>query len=188
MMPRSRQLSALLVLFCTALALAAASCSDDDDPTRPQPTTTAPDTTQPQPETETDEQALEALAEDWYEASREAYRNAEFDLATVERYLVDPYLSAFVAAVEDYRAQGQTSRPGEASRHVIGEVAVDDESGFVEECIVDAEVLLDEVGAVVNDEIVTSRTRTSAVMTSSGWRFSDREVLGDEEGGDQCDE
>lgn len=170
------------------ICLALAACGDDGgtDPDRPQPTTTNPTTTQSP--TETDEQSLRQLAQDWYEASQQAYLDDGYDLQQVSQFLTDPYLSEFVGRVEAYRAEGNQSRSGEASRQVIEQVTVDGDEATVAECIVDGEVLLNSEGGVLNDSVVTSRVRTSARRTADGWRFVERELLGDDQEGDACGE
>lgn len=188
MMPRSRQLSALLVLFCTALALAAASCSDDDDPTRPQPTTTAPDTTQPQPETETDEQALQALAEDWFEIAPSLLQ-PEGDLALAAEYLVDPYLGEVEAQAEEYRSQGVEVQVSDRSGQEIESLQIEGDTAVIVECVVDGDLLVDsDSGEVLNDSVAAIRTSTKAVATDQGWRLSERTTTDEFEGQDTCAE
>lgn len=182
-MSRSRQLSALLVV----IGLVLAACGGDDaDEADPQPTTTAP-TTIESPEA-ADEAALRQLAEDWFDVSRQAYIDPDFDLARLDDFLTDDYLQGLTAQIEDYREAGHSSEPGEASRHMVEELTVEADSGLVTECIVDGEVLLDSDGAVINDAVVTRTVETTAVRTAVGWRFSNRESIAEDQEGDQCGE
>lgn len=181
-MSRSRQLSVFLVSSCLALALAACGGGDDDD-TRPQPTTTAPETTQSQEEEA--EAALRQLAEDWYAASDAIYQHrAEPESAS--EYLVDPYLSAYVEQATEVVDAGRISRPSDTSRLEIIEVAIDGDSATVTECAIDADVLLGPDGEVIDDNVYAQLLESDAVRGSDGWHFSDRRVLLEEEGTEEC--
>jgi hypothetical protein len=184
-MPRSRQLSALLVV----LGLALAACGGDDDKDAdPQPTTTSPSTeattTTESPEA-ADEQALRHLAEDWYEASDAIYQG-EAEPESAADYLIDPYLAAFVARARDVLAAGQISEPNEESRLEVKAIEIEGNDARVVECVIDADVLSGPDGAVVNDDLVASLFETEAVREAGGWKFADRRTLAEVPGSTEC--
>lgn len=179
-MSRSRQLSALLVLFC----LVAGACGGDDgtDADR-QPTTTAPSTTRsPQEE---DEEALRQLAEDWYETSDAIYQHRQ-EPATAEGFLVDPYLTAYVEQARELVESGRVSEPSERSRLEILEVRVDGDTAVITQCSIDADVLKGPNGEVIDDKVYAQLLETNAVRGEAGWRFNNRRMLSEEEGADEC--
>jgi len=179
MLSRSRLWALLLVSW----VVVATSCGGDDTEARPRPTTTAPATTQSQDAD--DEQALRQLAEDWYEASDAIYQHrAEPESAS--SYLVDPYLSAYVARATEVLESGQISRSSDRSRLEVLAVSLDGDEASVTQCVIDADVLVDADGEVVDGGVYANLLESEAVRTSAGWRFRDRKVLAEEEGSERC--
>ncbi len=186
--PRSRRcLSTHLTpaLALTAALLAAvggAACSDDGDDAV-DPTTTQPTTTLTQ--AQQDEQALRQLTEDWYAQINEIFEERA-DPQTADEYITDDYYDAVISEVEAFRETGRTTERSAASRHVVESITVSGDAATLEECFVDADVLYDGDGQVLNDDIVTTRFTTVASMTEDGWRFERRVPRGEDEEGDQC--
>ncbi|HEX7131111.1 MAG TPA: hypothetical protein VF228_00965 [Iamia sp.] len=176
-MSRSRQLSALLVVFCLFLA----ACGGDSDDPETQPTTTQPSTTTTQSQEEDDEQALRQLAEDWYLAIREIY-DEEADLDLAAEYLIDPYLSGFQVQVNEYRAGDETIESSPDSTHDVVDVTVEGDSATVIECVVDADVLKAADGSVISDDVVAKLFSTSAIRTGDEWRLQERTTVDEAEG------
>lgn len=180
MSARSRQLSIYLMSFCLTLT----ACGGDSDDAEPQPTTTSPATTQSQQQA--DEQALRQLAEDWYETYSQAFES-QGDGSTASEFLVDPYLTQFLTQLDDLRASGNETVRNGRSRQTIEEVTVEGDTAVVTECVVNANVLVDSGGQVINDEVAVRRLETQAVRIEEGWRFSQRSVLDELESEGECD-
>ena len=94
-------------LAASVLVVGAAACTDDDPDPAPTPTTTEPSTTttttEPAP---TDEEAIEQLIVDWFEATRQI-GFGDADVETAGDYLVDPYLTdlrSFIVGPSTQRA------------------------------------------------------------------------------------
>jgi hypothetical protein len=176
-MPRSRQLSALLIVF----ALALASCTDDgENDADPQPTTTQPSTTTTESPEAEDEQALRQLAEDWYEAYNVIFESRS-SAEDAQTFLVDPYLRQFQTQFEDFVSSGNQTEISDRSSQRVEEVSIEGDRALVTECVVNANVLVDPNGEVLNDEVGARRLESTAVRGSDGWRFSERRSLGDVE-------
>lgn len=171
-----------LVSSCLALAVVACGGGDDDD-ARPQPTTTAPETTQSQEEQ--DEAALRQLAEDWYGFVEDVYLGRE-DVSVADAYIAEPYLSGFVEQVEQFAQDGHQIELSDRSSHEVRSVEVDGDQAVVVECVIDADVLLDANGSVLNDEIQANLYSTAAVKGPDGWRLSERETVVEEDGAAAC--
>lgn len=175
------------------LALTLLGCTDDsgDDDATPRPTTTQPSTTTTDATTTTepdDEAQLRQLAEDWWETSRALYLDSDRSTDEISDYLTGDYLTGTVSQVEDFRETGNTSQLAEGSRHVIEEVVVNGTSAVLTECFVNADVLLDQDGNVLDDSVATRRYDTTASLGADGWRLVLRTQLGESQGGDQCGE
>jgi hypothetical protein len=174
-LPLSRQLSVLLIIFGVILL---PSCADDapEEP-RSQPTTTAPSTTTTTTSpAQADEAALRQLAEDWY---RELGARFEAGASTdgADRYLMDPYLTQFEQQVQDFLDSGNQTEISERSDQTIESVEVEGDSGVVVECVVNANILRGPDGDVINDEVAARRIETVARRGSDGWRLSERRIL-----------
>lgn len=182
----------MVVVLLAGAVLATAACGVDDPgaeppPTSPTthfvPTTTAPSTTLSQQQQ--DEADLRQLAADWYETRNSILKDGA-EVEAAEAYLTGSYLATFGEDVEERRASGNSSEAGAASREVVTAIEIDGDTATVETCLVDADLLRNASGEVINDETGTFRYRTKATLTSDGWRFERRERTGSE-GGDTCD-
>lgn len=90
-----------------------------------------------------------------------------------------------------FRAQGRAIRPAEPSRFGVWATSIGIDEGRataqLELCTVDDSVTIDaSTGATVDDDVVLSRIRATAVRASSGWlidahAIDDQRVIGDEE-------
>lgn len=181
----SRHAPTRLLVLAAAVLLSAATCSDDPEPPpRPAPTTTAPATTQSR--AEADEAALRKLADDWFEVAEDLYREQGSGRDASE-FLVDPYLEAFTSRLEAFQASGNSSIADPRSAHEVGEVVIAGDTATIEECIVDADAVVDATGTTVNDEVATVRYTTTAVRTEDGWRFSERVELSERMDVETCE-
>lgn len=185
MMSRSRQLPALLVAFCAALVLAGACGGDDEPDADRQPTTTAPSTTA-SPEA-ADEAALRQLAEDWYEAVEAIYVGDREPEAAAD-YISDPYLSGFTEQVDQFKRSGRQAQITGESSHEIRSIIVEGDEATLIECVIDADVLLDADGSVLNDVVQANLYSTDAQRVDGGWRLTERETLAEEDGETSCPE
>ncbi|WCO68300.1 hypothetical protein PO878_06110 [Iamia majanohamensis] len=174
----------LLVVPLLALALAAGAACTDDEAADPAPTTTAPTTTAPTP---TDEEQLEQLSEDWFEASRAIYLGDE-QVESASEFLTGSYLENFEEQASDFLGSGSVARADDRSDQMVETVEVDGSEATVVECVVDADAVIDEAsGDVVDDDVAAYRYRSTAMRTDRGWRYSDRETIDEEIGVTQCD-
>lgn len=180
----------VLPLVCLlAFAVGGLGGCGDDDPapgataTSPPPTTTAPATTLSQ--ADQDEAALRQLTHDWYETVQSIYVD-QSDPELAEEFITGEYLSNFLEDVEARRAAGMTSRRGQNSREAVTGLVIDGDAASIDTCNVDANVLLDADGEVVNDEVATFRFTTSAERTEDGWIFTKRIRHDEPEDGAQC--
>jgi len=171
--------------FCLALA----SCGGDDDKEAdPQPTTTSPSTestTTTEPPAQTDEQALRQLAEDWYLVVRKV-TYGELDLEAAGEFAAGTYLEALENDVREFQASGNRGERDDRTRSLVEDVKIDENSAVVTECLVDYDRLLDPSGGVLSDEVIATRFETAAERTADGWRFVDRDQLGDGTEGETC--
>lgn len=175
----------MVVTAC--LLLAAASCGDDgDDSANPgSPTTTAPATTTTLTQEEQDEEALRQLAEDWDETNHAIHlRDESVDAA--ERYLAGDYLENYRQDVQAFLDRGQVVEPDEQTGTTVEIVVVEGDRGEVIECLVDADLLVDADGNVVNDDVSATRLRTEAERSDGEWRFIARSTVEIFEGDVQC--
>lgn len=176
--------------LCAVLSVAAvAGCGDDDPAASEPPTTTAPATassTTLSPEEE-DERALRQLAEDWFEAVRRIFVDGE-DPAIAEQYLTGDYLEGFRQHVEEDAAAGHVTErdPEGRTRTVVENVSVNGDRAVIEECAVNADVLLDASGIVIDDTVGMRRYSTVAVQVTGEWRLSQRTSTTIEESDAPC--
>ena len=171
-------------LLALALAAGGAACTDDDG-ADPAPTTTAPTTTAPTP---TDEEQLQQLSEDWFEASRAVYLGDE-QVDSASEFLTGSYLENFEEQASEFLGSGNVARADDRSDQMVETVEVDGSEATVVECVVDADAVIDEAsGDVVDDDVAAYRYRSTAMRTDDGWRYSDRETIDEEIGATECDE
>lgn len=173
-------------LLCLSLATTA-SCGDDGaDEDRAQPTTTAPSTTESQQEQ--DERELRQLAEDWFEALRDAYVDGADVTSTADKFLIDPYRSEVLQQIQEFRASGDEARRN-ADGLTTTEVQSIDVSGddaVVTECTIDADIRVDGDTGEIDDDIVATLVRTEAVRHDGDWRLAKQTSLTQVEGQARC--
>lgn len=177
-----------MVLACVVLAGASCGGSDGDDGADDPdpPTTTAPETTTTLTQEEQDEEALRQLAQDWFEAAPGIYSGSD-EISLADEFVIDPYREQVADDVERRRADGTTIEVNDASSNEVLGVEVTGDEATIRQCIVDADILVDADGDVVDDSVVTLTIESSARRTPDGWRFFEREAIDQVEGEASCD-
>lgn len=174
-----------VLALAVALSVVASACSGDESADLPVPTTTAPATTEAPP---TDEEQLAALAEGWHETSDQIY-DGEADIARAADFITGDYLAGYEARFDQFKADGYISRPDLQGRDaiVVESVALNDAASVVI-CETDAgQVVAEETGEMVNDAVEVGHYRTFVKQVPPGWRFTQRETVGPNEGGTECE-
>lgn len=178
-----------VALLCVALVVGTVLGCGDDDPPAP-PTTTAPSSSSTTPSStapattagpEDDEAALRRLAEEWFEVARQLYAG-DSDTDQIAIYLVARYLDGFATQLEAFRMSGRKAELSQLSQHVVESLSIDGDSASLVECVVDADLLIDEDGNVLNNDATKKRYETTATRTESGWRLSDRIKVAESDG------
>lgn len=167
----------------TAVGAACGGGDDEADEPVGQPTTTEVSTTLTQ--AQQDEAEIRQLAQDWFEAVRSVARG-EAEVAIFADLAIDPLLADISERIED-RAEGEVSREDSRSRTEVLSIEVDGDVATVVACVVNADVVLDVDGEVLNDEVVARRNQSIVRRTADGWRMADLETLSTTEG-ETCDE
>lgn len=182
MTPRSRQLSALLIVFAVALT----GCTDDGEKDAdPQPTTTQPSTTTTESPEAADEEALRQLAEDWFAAVRAVYIDGA-DPDALAEFAVDPYLAGVLEQVATFQASGNEARAGDQTRHEVVTLEISESDAVLVECVIDADEILSAEGEVLNDQVQANLYETNAALDDGSWRLTERRTLNEVDGSDQC--
>lgn len=179
-----------VVLLCVALVVGPMMGCGDDDDTPASPTTTAPSSSSTTPSStapvttaspDDDETALRHLAEEWFEVARRLYAG-DNDTDQIALYLVARYLDGFITQLENFRASDRRAELSRLSDHAIESISIVGDSASLVECVLDADLLLDEDGNVLNDDATKKQYETIAMKTRSGWRLSDRIKLAETDG------
>lgn len=166
----------LLALFLACVV--GSGCGGDDGPAASEPPSTTTPSTEPSttlsPEA-ADERALRQLAEEWFEAVRRIFVDGE-DPTLAEQYITGEYLEEFRQHVaEDAAAGHRTERdPQGRTRTTIEEISVSGDQGVITECVVNADVLIDASGQVLDDSVGVRRYTTTAQRTGDEWRLAQR--------------
>lgn len=186
---RGRWTAVLIGALLAALSPAAlAACSSDDadpPPTADDPTsTTAPTTTvrtsstaattkPPTPEQEV-EQAYLDITERYYER----FAVTKFNDDRLEDDFVGVALENAVATAQDLRSKGQHYRFTDDGPPVpdVEQISVDGETASVISCYVDDVILVDEHNRAANEEVASSRVRSTLQSHLERWRVS-RQVV-----------
>lgn len=171
------------------VALLVAGCTGDDPADDAQPTTTQTPTTSEATTTTalSDEAQLRQLVSDWSQAAPRIFGEGG-DVSEAGAYLAGQYLQQIGDQFDDYKSRGVLVRGSDRSQAEIESIEVSDDAASLVECITDADVLVDgATGELLDDDVSTYRTHTSAVRTERGWRLSVREVQATFEGEASCD-
>jgi len=158
-------------------ALVLAACGGDDDP-ESATTTTDRQTTTTIDQAKADEEAVRKVAEEWAEASVRLLKEPNPADPALERFLAGEMLDRFREDIARRDREGLISRSPERPRtsHRIDAVVVKNDEATLRECFVDDLVLTKRAtGEVLNDEVATYETRTTARRSSNGWKLVKRD-------------
>lgn len=164
-----------------------AACSTGGDSAAPTTTTTTSTTSTTVPTTPTTsaEDAVKQAYLDYWAMIDRLGAAPDPDDPELRSRAVDPVLSAVREDMSTRRAQGRTTRipPNSKYVHRIQSVAVDGTTASVVDCFLDDRVQFASDGAVLNDNVSTTRSTGRLLLRDQAWLVSSvqNEKLGDGE-------
>jgi hypothetical protein len=105
----------------------------------------------------------------------------------ISQLTVDPARADLIDGVKTLQAAGQSVREGTpAATHAVDVVIAGTQANFTD-CFVDSRVIVDSVGSVVNDKVVTKLLKGHLTIDEGAWKVAQYDEVQRRDGSASCE-